>query len=224
VASEEIRETLEALFAAERRARQLHDDLASKSGNQDNVLDALSSVIDEFGDSEGDEGMVELICAARLLGEFEGARVADALIDLLDCSQPEVRSEAGEQLQGLAYDRFKEVALGVERALERFDSGHALVELPYLLAEIPEGGVVVLLRKFLAHGDGDAVAAAIEGLVEVGDPSVVGALTKLIDDKRTSQIGEDEDPNVGDVTIGELAREAIELMAELQVSDGDADS
>lgn len=220
---ESIRATLDKLFDTERETRRLHDELASKRGERDQVVAALRAIIDELGgDAEGvadDEAVVKLVCAARLLGEFEGADVADALVDVLASAHPEARSEAGEQLQGLAYDRFKEVALAVERALDRFEGGHALVELPYLLADIPEGGVVRLLTKFLSHADGDAVAAAIEALVEVGDPSATAKLEALTEDQRISRIGDEDDPEGGGVTVGELAEEAIEILQQMSEAD-----
>jgi len=227
---ESIRATLRQLFDAERQARRLHDELADRRSERKAVIAALRETVDAVlaeeakGEEDAAEAVVELVCAARLLGEFEGAEVADALVDVLGSVHPEARSEAGEQLQGLAYDRFKEVALAVERALARHEGGHALVELPYLLADVPEGGVVRLLTQFLSHADGDAVAAAVEALVEVGDPAAIPALEKLEGDKRISRIGEDEEPDGGEVTVGELAEEAIELlqqMAEVQLGEAD---
>jgi HEAT repeat protein len=208
-----VRERLSNLFEAERLARGLHDQLveAGTGGARAELMAAIVEAIGEGATLEADEASVRLVCLARLLGEFDGDDVADALIDVLDSDHPEARSEAGEQLQGLAYDRFKEVAQAVERALVRFDGGaNALVELPYILVDIPEGGVTKLLAKFLAHGDADVVAAAIEGLVEVGDPSAIGALGALSADTRVSVLGEGEEET--EVQIGDLAREAIELL------------
>ena len=150
-----------------------------------------------------------------MLGELEGAEVVDLLIDILGEGEPEARHAAGEALEGLAYDRFKEVALGVERALSRLATGSpALSELPYMLAEIPEPGAVKLLGRFLQHADPEAVAAAIEALVELGDSSVVPMLTPLLKDKRVAQL-EDEGGEEGKITIGELASEARELLTEM---------
>ena len=230
---ESIRATLSKLFDAEREARRRHDELAAlaeKRPQREALVSALRETIREVmadepsGSNDAVEAAVKLVCAARLLGEFEGPEVADALVDVLDSAHPEARSEAGEQLLGLAYDRFKEVALAVERALETRQGGHALVELPYVLSDIPEGGVVRLLKRFLEHRDGDAVAAAIEALVEVGDPSAISALEALTEDERISRIGDEEDLEAGDVTVGELAQEAVELLQQMSddpVDDGD---
>lgn len=208
-----MQKSLEALFSAERESRRIHDELAGQAGRRrGEFVSALRESIASAKevDDEGESGL-RLVCVARLLGELEGADVVDALIDVLDSDLPEARSEAGEQLQGLAYDRFKEVALGVERALERFPEGSpALVELPYLLVDIPEGGVSKLLGQFLVHADADAVAAAIETLVILGDGAVTKLLLPLQGDTRVSVIGEDDEQN--EVTIGDLAVEAIELL------------
>ena len=51
----------------------------------------------------------------------------------------EARAVAGEELENIAFERFKEVALGIERALARLPKDSpALTELPYLLAEVAE--------------------------------------------------------------------------------------
>ncbi len=211
----DIESSLNGLFAAEREARRLHDELTAVAQNRrDALVKELTKVISNAKALDDElEAAVRLVASARLLGELEGADVVDLLIDVLDSELPEARSEAGEQLQGLAFDRFKEVALGVERALKRYGKASpALVELPYLLVDIPEGGVVKLLGAFLQHADADAVAAAIETLVILGDASVTKLLLPLQGDKRISVVGEDDEEN--EVTIGELAVEAIELLRE----------
>ncbi len=209
-----IEATIAALFAAERKARRYHDQLTLRTDEErDEIIGEVRNAIAEaaaLDDSE--EASLRLVCLARLLGELEGGDVVDALIDVLDVEHPEARNEAGEQLQGLAFERFKEVALGIERALERLGTGSpALVELPYILVEFPDVGAPVLLGKFLEHPDVDAVAAAIEALVEVGDPSAVKLLLPLQGDERTTTVGDDEQLQA-EVSLGELVIEAIELL------------
>ena len=204
---------LTSLFSAERDARRVHDGLAKRAEKErdQGVAELGKAIAGAKALDDPEEASLRLTCVARLLGELEGADVVDALIDVLDAAVPEARSEAGEQLQGLAYDRFKEVALGVERAATRLGVGSpALVELPYLLADIPEAGVGKLLGKLLQHADPDAVAAAIEAIVLIGDPGAVKLLLPLQGDKRVSVIGEDEEQT--EVSVGELAIEAIELL------------
>ena len=95
-------------------------------------------------------------------------------IDILGGVSHEARIAAGEGLETLAYDRFKEVALGIERALERLPKGSpALSELPFLLAEVGEPGCAKLLGRFLQNEDAEVVASAIEAMAELGDPASI---------------------------------------------------
>jgi HEAT repeat protein len=211
---------LAALFDAERTARKLHAEIvraASRGGAETTaVLGALRKEADGALTLKDDaERALRLTRIAGVLGDLQGAAAVDLLIDILACDEAEARHAAGEALEGLAYDRFKEVALGVERALDRLPSGSpALSELPYMLAEIPEPGALKLLGRFLQHPDAEAVAAAIEALAEIGDPSAAPMLTPLLADKRVAQL-EDDEGEEGKVTLGELATEARSLLAEV---------
>ncbi|MGO9000062.1 MAG: HEAT repeat domain-containing protein [Polyangiaceae bacterium] len=220
---------LHALFDAERTARRLHAEIVrtlgrggggAGSGDDAQVKPLVAALAKEADTARSlpdpEEQALRLVRIASLLGELHGAAAVDLLIDLLGGDEPEARHAAGESLEGLAYDRFKEVALGVERALDRLPSGSpALSELPYLIAEIPEPGAAKLLGRFLRHTDPEAVAAAIEALVEIGDPSVATLLAPLEKDTRVVQL-EDDEGEEGKVTIGELAKEARELLAEIE--------
>jgi hypothetical protein len=206
--------TLKTLFDAERTVRAAHDQLADEE--PETVLPLLEQAVRaarSLDEVDEDEAALRLVRVAALLGEMQGPRVVDLLIEILACDEPEARNAAGESLAGLAFDRFKEVALGVERALERLEPGSpALSELPYLLSEVPEPGVAKLLARFLAHRDADAVAAGIEALVEIGDASALPMLDSLASDKRKVRL-EDESGTEGDATIGELVAEARALLS-----------
>jgi HEAT repeat protein len=206
--------TLTTLFDAERAVRAAHDELVDAEPGavlpllEKTTHDALT--LDELDE---DEASLRLVRVAAVLGEMQGPRVVDLLVDILGCDEPEARHAAGEAIEGLAFDRFKEVALGVERALERLPRGSpALSELPYLLAQVPEPGVTKLLARFLAHKDADAVAAAIEALVEMGDPAALPMLDALSGDARKVQL-EDEGGTEGEATLGELVAEARTLLS-----------
>lgn len=214
-----IDRTLNELFDAERNVRRLHDELSSLPPSD--LLDALSaSLAAALRESNEEEASLRLVRIAALLGEQEGPRVLDALIDVLSSDHPEARRAAGEELEALAFERFKDVAGGIERALKRLPVGSpALPELPYILAEVPEPGVLKLLGQFLSHADPDAVAAAIEALAELGDPAAIKLLEPLAHDTRTVELAEDGSDATSEATLGELAGEAIELLQSFE--DGD---
>lgn len=220
--SDNVEQTLNALFDAERKVRQLHDDIVA--GNPNAVMDHVEKAMKKASDEPNeDEATLRLERLAGLLGEFEGPRAVDLLIDILASELPGAREAAGSQLEGLAFDRFKEVAKGIERALKRLPvASPALPELPYLLAEVAEAepGVVKLLQAFMTHADADAVAAAIEVAVIVGDPSLVSSLEKLQRDNRTVEMS-NEQGEEGEVTIGELALDAIDLLEGVSEEDGE---
>ncbi len=205
--------TLKDLFDAERAVRASHDALVASP------LEVLLSELERatrealgLDEKDEDESSLRLVRIAGVLGELSGPRAVDLLIDILGCDEPEARHAAGEALSGLAFDRFKEVAQGVERALDRLAAGSpALAELPYLLAEVPEPGVMKLLARFLAHKDPDAVASAIEALAEGGDPSALPLLEPLAGDARKVQL-EDEGGTEGEATIAELVAEARSIL------------
>lgn len=207
-----ISSTLKALFDAERAVRSSHVVLLQE--DQTALVDALTAAVDEATAlNDRAESSLRLVRVAELLSDVEGAKAVDLLIAILGNAEPEARHAAGEALEGVAFDRFKEVALGVERALGHLEPGDAaLTELPYMLAQIPEPGVLKLLGKFLKHHDAEAVAAAIEALVECGDPTTVSLLTPLEKDSRSVQIEEDDEARV---TIGELAKEARDFLQKL---------
>jgi HEAT repeat protein len=214
-----IDQTLTELFDAERNVRRLHDELSSLPPNV--LLDALSGALSAaLREPNEDEASLRLTRIAALLGEHEGPRVVDALIDVLSSDHPEARKAAGEELEGLAFERFKEVAGGVERALKRLPVGSpALPELPYILAEVPEPGVLKLLGQFLTHADPDAVAASIEALAELGDPGAIKLLEPLTGDTRTVELADDGGDATSEASIGELATEAVELLQSFEGED-----
>lgn len=204
---------LHDLLSAEKSLRRLYRELAPLGGAA--LWPAIEKIV-RSGVAAGDneEAASQLVPAARLLGDLEGATTVDLLIDILESSSEEARSVAGEVLESLAFDRFKEVALGVERALQRLSpESLALSELPYVLASVPEPGVTKVLEKFLSHANADAAATAIEALVEVGDPSAAKAIARLHGDTRQVDLMGEDGGDGSLVSLGELADEAAALLS-----------
>src|SRR5215471_17393889 len=139
-----IETVLAELFEAQHKARKLAEEIAC--GPADVVLPVLAEAIAAARSLEREEDrLLELESIAQILGQLPGPRAVDALIDILGSEESGARHAAGMVLEEVAYERFKEVALGIERALENLPPDHpALTELPYLLVEIPEPGVLKL--------------------------------------------------------------------------------
>jgi len=208
-----VKDSLAGLFEAERKARALHAELVG-SPRSDLVAALRDATKEALGVSDEDEAAIRLSRLALVLGDLDGDAVVDLLIDILASDSAEARVSAGEALESLAFDRFKEVALGIERALGRLKKGSpALTELPFLLAEVGEPGCTKLLGRFLKHEDPEAVAAAIEAMAELGDPAAIPLLAPLEKDGRQVQI-DDEDGGER-VAIGDLAHEAREILTEM---------
>lgn len=205
---------LDELFTAEREVR------ARRARIAEAVVDAPAEVLGavdraiEAAEAEADEDdrAMRLVSLAHLLAGVEGAKPVDLLVRILSSEDGDARFAAGSALEERAFDRFKEVALGVERALDTLaNDSPALAELPFVLVDVPEPGVQKLLARFLAHPSPIAVAAGIEAIAELGDPAASKALAKLEGDERLVAV-DDDDPEAAEVTIGELAREARELL------------
>jgi HEAT repeat protein len=216
-----VENALDELFQAEKKARELADEIAG--GTPDLVLTVLIEAIDRARERPDEkERVARLESVAKILGGIGGPGAVDALIDILGSEEHEVRHAAGVVLEELSFERFKEVALGVERALAKLPPDHlALSELPYILIEVPEPGVVKLIHRFLEHPNEEVAAAAIEACVELGDPSSVAKLARLERDTRLVELDEGESDRNSDasVTIGELAKEARLLLQSLETED-----
>jgi HEAT repeat protein len=207
--------TLMKLFDAERAASAAYDAVAALAEREPERVAALleRAAKDAMALGDEDETSLRLVKIAELLGEMHGPRAVDQLIAILAAEDSEARRAAGEALSSMAFERFKDVAVGVERALGHLPEGSpALAELPYLLAEVPEPGVAKLLARFLEHKDPDAVASAIEALVEIGDPSALPLLEPLASDTRRVEL-EDDGGTEGEASIAELVAEARTLLA-----------
>jgi HEAT repeat protein len=216
-----VESALGELFETEQRARELTEAIAG--GPADVVLGVLVETIErarKLGDEK--QRVAQLESIAKILGELGGSGAVDALIDILGSEEPEARHAAGIVLEDLSFERFKEVALGVERALTKLPTDHlALSELPYILIEVPEPGVVKLIHRFLEHSNEEVAAAAIEACVELGDPSSIPKLSRLERDTRLVELDDAESEGKSDssVTIGELAKEARLLLQSLEPED-----
>jgi HEAT repeat protein len=156
------------------------------------------------------EAVMRLERLADLCAQVPGPRMTDALIAILDDPEPRVRVAAGEALRDVGYERYAEVARGIERALDRKADGPAMSELPWILAEIAEPSALPLLRRFLRHDDPDVIAAAIEALAQLQEPGAIADLERFVGDPR-EVILEDFEYETK-TTLGELAEDALRML------------
>jgi len=199
-------DTLHAIFDADRAALRAEDELLGADPAA--LADLLAGAVDEALDHEDpDESELRLRRLADLCAQVPGPKMVDALIAILDHPDPGIRTEAGEALLDVAFQRFKEVARGVERALDRGHEGAAMQELPFVLTEVRDPDPVPLVARFLGHPRPEVVGAAIEALAAYGDPAAAKHIEPLVEDEREATLDElDEAPT----KIGELAEAALE--------------
>jgi HEAT repeat protein len=203
------KDALRSIFEAERSLRQHERDLLSAEPAAVRAL--LSAAVTEAKAlAEPHETALRLERLSDLCAQVEGPEMTDALIAILDDELPSVRVHAAEALVDVGYERYAELARGIERALGRPGHALALQELPWVLCEIGEQSARPLIARFLQHGEVEVVASAIEALAELGDPGAVKDLLPLCDDARPIEL----DGDLGGVaaTLGELARETIEAL------------
>ncbi len=198
------RAALEEIFAADRALREAEDRLL-ETDPTDTLVEAVAEAM-SMDDPE--EAEMRLTRLADLCAQVPGMAMIEALMDILDHEEPQVRVNAGEALLDVAYEYYGEVARAVEKRLEQGHRGPGMAELPFLIAEVGEGGTVKLLRRFLKHPDAEVVAAALEAAVDAHEPELVDALRALVDDERDVTIADFETET--EATIGALASEAVE--------------
>lgn len=203
---------LTALFDADRSLRHAERTLLL-SASPAVLADVFAAAAKRaLADTDVERQELELVRLADLCAQVEGPVAVDTLLAILDHADPAVRAEAGEALLDVAYERFKEVANAIERALDKKRDGLAMEELPYMLAEIHDPDPMPLILRFLAHPRAEVVAAAIEAIVERADPVAVPKLKKLLDDDREVTVPELDDEKV---TIADLAADAIGFFSEV---------
>ncbi len=206
-------DVLQDLLKLEREQRTLertlfetHDPKAIEGS----VIAAIKAALANRADAEATPNLERL---ADLCPHLEGPDIVDALFLVLNDDEPSVRLAAGEALLDAGYERYAEVARGVERLLDSDLEGPAKMEAPLLLAEIGEPGSMSLVRRFLESPDADVVAGAIEAAYRLADPSGIEAISKLENDPRRVMLDDHQDESA--TTIGDLAGECLEALQDL---------
>ena len=201
---------LQRIFDADRVLLKAESALLSKKGSEELITLLEQATEGALQMEDRKEGAMRLERLADLCAQVPGPRMTDALIAILDDGEPRVRVAAGEALRDLGYERYAEVARGIERALDRNADGIAMSELPWVLAEIAEPSALPLIRRFLDHPSAEVVAAAIEALAQLQDPEALADLERFVGDERIVTIEDFEDETK--TTLGELAEDALEML------------
>jgi len=201
---------LQRIFDADRALRNAESVLLRNKSSKELIALLEHETENAIQMEDRNEGVVRLERLADLCAQVPGPRMTDALIAILNDGEPRVRVAAGEALRDLGYERYAEVARGIERALDRSADGLAMCELPWVLAEIAEPSALPLIRRFLDHPSSDVAAAAIEALAQLRDPDSVRDLERFIGDSRVVIIEDFEDE--AKTTLGELAEDALEML------------
>ncbi|MDH5675870.1 MAG: HEAT repeat domain-containing protein [Myxococcales bacterium] len=202
--------TLEAIFDADRQLRLRERELLA--GDEKSVAELLSREVQQALELEDlEESSMRCQRLADLCAQVPGPAMVDALIALIDLAPTSARVEAYDALLDAAYDRYAEVARGIERALDNERHLSAMGELAFLLAEVQEPSALPLIARVLKIDDVRVQASAIEALVTLGDAAAIEHLEAFEEDER--QLPPDpEDPGFEQGTLGELAAEAIEAL------------
>lgn len=201
---------LQRIFDSDRALRQAESKLLRKKGSDELVALLERETENALGMEDRKEGAMRLERLADLCAQVPGPRMTDVLIAILNDGEPRVRVAAGEALRDLGYERYAEVARGIERALSRNADGPSMSELPWVLAEIAEPSALPLIRRFLDHPSPDVIAAAIEALAQLRDPDSISDLERFMSDPRVVTIEDFEDET--QTTLGELAADALEIL------------
>ena len=202
--------SLDALFAADRALRGAERAFL-ESASPAELTQTLAKATKSAMSDESEESEMVLVRIADLAAQVEGPGSVSILLDILDHESTSVRAEAGEALLDVAYERFKEVAMAIEKALDQKRDGLSMEELPYVLIEVHDPDPMPLIARFLAHPKAEIVASAVEAIVERADPSAVPQLKKLRGDRREVTMPELEDEKV---TLGDLVEDALAFFEE----------
>jgi HEAT repeat protein len=160
----------------------------------------------ELGDR--DPVSVDLVRVTEMLCHVPSDSVPETLTSGLGHKNPEARLLTGDALLHIAADEIDRIMPAVETILD--DGGIAAEELPFLLTDVDDPAVCDVICRFLDSPNAEIARSAIEALVDLGDPDAASRLELLVDDAR----GISGDDSEETLTIGQLAREAMGILAE----------
>ncbi len=199
---------LTKIFEAGKALREAQDAFADQDAAEARVAALVRAVDTAWGLANHDDDIDRLMRISELLADAGGALACQTLVRMLNHEDPTVRMDAGEGLLAIGREQYADVARAMEACVNEGKATAALAEVPYLLAELGEPGGVKLSLRLLKHADADVVAAAIECLATLGDPSALKEIEKLRADKRTVTVEEELESD--ELTVGDLATDAAD--------------
>ena len=157
------------------------------------------------------EVTIGFVRAAEMLVGLGGKKVSKLLGEGLDHDNIDIRMLSGDALTHLGEDGLDNIMLAAEGVLER--DGVGAEEMPFILAELDYEDAPEILARFLHATNPNVVAAALEALVEVGDERSTAEIEALVNDPREVEMAEAAEGE-STTTIGQLAKEALEMLSE----------
>ena len=106
---------LQRIFDADRVLHEAESVLLRKKDSEELIALLRSETDSALRMEDRKEGTMRLERLADLCAQVPGPDMADALIAILNDEEPRVRVAAGEALRDLGYERYAEVARGIER-------------------------------------------------------------------------------------------------------------
>jgi hypothetical protein len=207
-----IQASLDSIYTAERSLRELTDQVEHAPKACETLEKAIA---DARKQPEEDERGLRLTCITRVLRGIKDPKGLDLLIDVLGDDTDEGRASAGIALEDVGMDRAPDLHAAIARAIKTLPTNHhALRELPFVILSVSEGDARRALVPFLGLADAEAVASGIEALVENADPAAIENIAPLKTDKRTVDLEDESTGETTQITIAELASDAVDALEE----------
>ena len=205
------KETIQQIIELDEKIAELRETL-EQSPIEEQEAELVSRFDGMLGGTKK-EGLISvgMIRVAEMLLGLESDAAAKSLGKGLGHENEDVRLLCGDAFLHLAGEGLDKVMPVVEDGLA--NGGLLAEELPFLLMDIESPEITGVIAKFLEQKDGEIVASAIESLAELGDSEAVPFLNKLLKDERTVT-AEAEGTDKAQWTIGQLAKEAIEMLSD----------
>ncbi len=206
-----VKETIEQIIALDEKISSLRDELA-----QCPVEEQERELIARFGElldktKEDDTVEVGLIRIADLLLSLSTPAAVLSVGQGLGHANEDVRFLAGDAILHLAGDGIDKIMPLVDEAFKK--GARVSEELPYLLMDTGAPEARGILERFLGHENPEVVANTMECIAELDEPEAIEALEKLTTDERTVT-AEVDGVDKAKWTIGQLAKEAIEMLSD----------